>query len=174
MPKQSNKYTILREKYLTDKKIAVLYEIIKNNMANIGFDVSEQDKNGWTNNLKEHFKKDDFYFYVIYNSGDICGFIEIVEYENKLIVSEVQLDNTVKGSRLIVEVIDFILTNPSFSKYNNCYFSINKNNTMSKNTFTHLGAKFYREKGNKVKYGISRIEVEKYLEKLAKFYRKNS
>lgn len=161
-------YHFLRKRYLTDKTINQLFNIIQNNMIKIGFNPSEEDKIAWTNNLKRELQNENFYFYVIYNNGEICGFVEILDSNSQLTVAEIQFDDTIKRTRLILHTINFILKNHHFGKYDRAYFSINKNNLMSNKTFSHLGAKICLEKEKSFKYEILKSDVEKYIKLLDK------
>lgn len=166
---QTNKdYTFLRKNHLSNKITDILFEIIKNNMIKIGFNISDNDKSFWIDNLKRELQNKNFYLYIIYNNGEICGFIEAVESNNQLIISEIQFNDIVKGSKLILHTINFILHNSQFDKFDKAYFSINKNNTMSNKTFAHLGAKIVLEKEKSCKYEILKSDVEKYIQSLTK------
>lgn len=161
-------FHFLRKRHLASKEFDTLFDIISNNMQKLGFHINNNDKLVWINNLKQNLRNDNFYMYLIYFNGEICGFIELVESENDLVVSEIQFNPLVKGSKLILHVINFVLNNPKFTKYTSAKFSINKNNTISNRTFTHLGGEICDEKGNSYTYKIERIKVQKYLDNLTK------
>ncbi|MBQ8522571.1 MAG: hypothetical protein IJ458_02765 [Clostridia bacterium] len=161
-------YHFLRKKYLSTKNFDTLFEIIKNNMLKIGFNIVDEDKNLWINNLKKELLNDNFYLYTIYYNGKICGFIEMIESNNQLIIGEIQFSDIVKGSKLILHTINFILNNKQFNKYDKAYFNINKNNIMSNKTFVHLGAKIILEKEKSFKYEILRSNVQQYTNFLTK------
>lgn len=161
-------YNILRKTYLSPNSLNEVFEIIKQNMIKIGFNPTNEDKSTWINNLKKELLNENFYFYVIYNNGEICGFIEAIEQCNQLIISEIQFNSLVKASKLILYVINFILKEPSFSKYNKAYFNINKNNAISNKTFKHLGATIVAEKEQSFKYEITRNKVDNYVKSLLK------
>ena len=161
-------YHFLRKRYLSDKILDIIFRIIKNNMIKIGFNICDKDKDFWISNLKQELLCDNFYLYLIYNNGEVCGFVEALEKDNQLIISEIQFDDNVKGSKLILHTINFILNNKLFYKFDKAYFSINKNNAISHKTFTHLGAKIILEKEKSFKYEILKSEVEKYIKYLTK------
>lgn len=161
-------FSIIRKKYLSTKSFDVLFEIVKENMSKIGFNPTENDKILWIENIKKELNNDNFYFYVIFFDGEICGLVELLNSDNKFIISEIQFNSNVRGSKLIVRVIDFLLNNPSFKDYNKAFFNINKNNLISNKTFTHLGAKIVEEKEKSFKYEIERKTVETYIQNLSR------
>lgn len=48
------------------------------------------------------------FIYLIYFNGEICGFIELIEKGDNLIISEIQFSSLAKGSKLILHTIDYI------------------------------------------------------------------
>lgn len=158
--------SIIRKRYISEENFDTLFKIIKNNMINIGVNVVDEDKKFWVDNIDSKLRDDKFFFYIIFYNGEICGFIEAVDSDNELIVAEIQLDAKVKGSRMILRVIEFMLNNKKFANYDNIKFSINKKNNMSNKTFGHLGAKIYSENEKSFRYELTRNQVERYVKKI--------
>ena len=119
-------------------------------------------------NIEKELKNENLYFYLIVYKEEFCGFIEIVDLNNRLIISEIQINDKMKGTRLILHIIKFIYNNLGFLNYYKVYFNINKNNIISNKTFKHLGAEITLEKEKTIQYEIKRIDVEKYLKSLIK------
>ncbi len=161
-------FRFLRKRHLSDEEFDTMFDIISDNMSHIGFALRSGDKSIWVNNLQRNLDDEHFYIYLIYFNGDICGFIEIMETHDGITVSEIQFNQTVRSSKLILYTIDFILNEPAFCQHRHAYFSINKNNALSSKTFTHLGAQICGEKQNSYQYEIDRTSAQKYIDKLTK------
>lgn len=157
---------IIRKSYLNDYELEQAFNIIKSNMIKLGFNVTDKDKIIWCNNVKKLLESDDFYFYLVYLNGEIVGFSTVVKENNSFILSEVQLADKVKQTRIILEIIEYLLKAPELKDENKIYFSILKNNDMSNKTFSHLGGQIVSENERKYKYVIQRKSVENYINKL--------
>ena len=157
--------TIIRKHYLNDYELEQAFNIIKPNMINLGFNVSDNDKAFWCKNIKDNLENSNFYFYLVYLNGEIVGFAEVVYENDSFIISEVQLKDKVKRTKIILEIIKYLLNSLELSNADEAYFSILKNNTMSNKTFSHLGAKIVSENDRKFKYVIKRDCVNSYISK---------
>ena len=157
--------TIIRKQYLNDYELEQAFNIIKPNMINLGFNVSDKDKEFWCKNIKDNLENSNFYFYLVYLNGEIVGFVEVVDEKDSFIISEVQLADKVKHTKMILEIIKYLLNNSELSNVNEVSFSILKNNTMSNKTFSHLGGKIISENDRKFKYVIKRDLVNSYISK---------
>lgn len=161
-------FSFLRKRHLTPKQFEILFDIVSSNMQKIGFQISNDDKLIWIKGLKRHLSDEGFFLYLIYKNGKICGFIELTKSENRLIISEIQFCPAVQHSRLIIYAIMFMLNNKQLITYDVAYFSINKNNNMSKKTFAHLGGEVIDSKEVTLQYKIERNRVQRYVDKLLK------
>lgn len=161
-------FLFLRKRHLTIKQFEILFDIVSSNMQKIGFQICDDDKLIWINGLKQHLSDGGFFLYLIYKNGKICGFIELTQSENRLIISEIQFCPAVQHSRLIIYAIMFMLNNKQLFTYNVAYFSINKNNNMSNKTFAHLGGEVIDSKGVTLQYKIELSRVQRYVDKLLK------
>ncbi len=157
---------IIKKSFLSENELNFAFNIIKDNMTKLGFDVSDKDKEMWCGNIKQNLYKEDFYFYLVYINGKVEGFIEIVNSNGIFIVSEVQLSNQSKGTRAILEIIKFLYNNKEFENVEEFQFSILKHNNMSNKTFAHLGGEIISESERKFRYKISRNNVKQYLNNL--------
>lgn len=157
---------IVRKHSLADYELEHAFSIIKSNMINLGFNVSKKDKEFWCDNLKNNLEKENFYFYLVYLDGEIVGFIELTNADNSFIVSEIQLDDKVKHTKIILEIIKYLLNSPELAHQNEVYFSILKNNSISNKTFSHLGGEIIFENEKKYKYIIKRELVESFISRL--------
>lgn len=157
--------TILRKNYLSEYELDMAFNIIKSNMIGLGFEVSEEDKRFWCKNIQDNLQLSNFYFYLVYLNGEIVGFIEFVNKNNSFIISEIQLSDKAKHTKIILEIIKYLLNCEELSKVNDIYFSILKNNKMSNKTFSHLGGEIIDENDKKFKYIISRDKVKSYMDK---------
>lgn len=157
---------IIRKHYLHNNELEQIFNIIKLNMINLGFNVSDHDKIFWCKNIENYLENPNFYFYLIYLDGEIVGFIEIVNENNCFIISEIQLNDKVKHTKIILEIIKYLLKCPEFADVNEMNFSILKHNTLSNKTFSHLGGKIVSENDKKYKYTIHRSCIDNYVSKL--------
>lgn len=155
--------TIIKKTFLNQYEIDSAFEIIKLNMIDLGFEVSQQDKEFWCQNIKDNLEKSNFYFYLVYLDGEIVGFMEIVNEKEDFIISEIQLSNKAKRSKIILSIIKYLLDSNELANINKVYFSVLKNNIMSNKTFSHLGGKIIYETDKKFKYVIEKEDVLKYI-----------
>ena len=162
------KYNILRKTNLTTIETEVLFDIIKDNLLSLEYKISNNDKELWIENLKNSLQKEKFYLYLVYKEEKIVGFVEIIEENNKLTLSEIQIDNYNKKTRILLDIINFLLTRKDFLTFEEMYFNINKKNNLSNKTFSHLGGKIIEEREKSYLYKIKRKDVEKYLKTITK------
>lgn len=157
---------MVRKSYIDENELEQSFNIIKSNMIRLGFNVTEKDKITWCDNIKKYLESDDFYFYLVYLNGEIVGFCTVVKENNAFTVSEIQLADKVKRTRIILEIIEYLLKAPELKNENEIYFSILKNNEMSNKTFSHLGGQIISENERKNKYVVKRNSVESYINNL--------
>lgn len=169
-----NKISFERKFKLTQKEIDILFNIIKTNMMNLGRKVTDNDYHLWSKNLISLLQSKTTYFYIINTNQLPCGFIELVENENSLTLSELQLDSSVKKTRLILTIIEFLFNNKNFKDKDLICFQILKNNDISNRTFLHLGAEKISETEKYNKYVLTRFKVLEYLKKLHKKFSNNN
>ena len=155
------------EKFLSEYQLDLCFEIIKDNMIELGYNVTENDGKIWKNNVYTNAQNENNDFIIIYNNGKICGFV-IIEKGEKVFINEVQLSKQVKNTRLILEIIKYIFYYPSYQQFNEIYFNINNQNQMSKKTFTHLGGECVSSSEKSSQYKLTRDKVQQYLQKLLK------
>ena len=161
-------YGILRKTYLNKFEIESAFDIVKNNIINLGIDVSEKDREIWISSLNNNLSNKDFYFYLLYNDGKIAGFMEMIKSNGKLTLSEIQLNDSLKRTRILPFLINYILNEKAFSEFDELYFSIKKVNNASNATFSHLGGEIVEDRGKNWLYRISREKVSKYMKKMSK------
>lgn len=163
------KYNFLRKLILNEKDTKLCYEIIKNNMIEIGVKVIPQDYIIWQSALNRNITNfKNFYFFLIKQGEEIVGFVEIKKCQDYLYLSEIQLAPKVKQTKVILYTLKFLFENQSFNNFDTIYFHINKSNKMSHKTFTHLGGEIVEELKINNKYKITREKVENYLNKFNK------
>ena len=158
-------FRFYKEKNLSKYQLDACFEIVKNNMKNLGYVVTEDDCKIWENNVYVNSQNENYDFIIICNDGVICGFI-IIEKGERIFVNEVQLSKQVKNTRLILEIIKNIYNDIDYGKFNEIYFNINNKNEMSKKTFTHLGGKCIFKSDNSSQYKLTRDKVKNYIQKL--------
>ncbi len=156
------------KQYLTQTEISKLFEIISRNMSDIGFEIGKKDKSVWEKNLENNLLRNDFFLFVIYKDGIIVGFIELGVYDEKLFLSELQLCEQVKNSRILLKTIQTLMKNDNFEHFNEIYFNINKNNFKSIKTFEHLGGECIKQNEKSVCYKIKRGIIDNYLKKVSR------
>ena len=101
------KYNILRKTNLTDEEIDVLFDIIKSNLLDLGYNVSNSDKEVWTKDLKDNIQKQECFLYLVCKEKQIVGFVEIFKKKDRLTLSEIQIDNYNKKTRILLDIINF-------------------------------------------------------------------
>jgi len=154
-----------RIKSLTDIQVKTLFNIIKNNMVEIGFEIKDNDFDIWSTNLIKNLDNNNYYLYLIDSDNETLGFFSLIEVDNDLTLCELQLSNKLKRTKAIINIIKFIFECENFTNKKEIFFSINKKNKMSSNTFKHLGAVLMYENENKCKYKLYREAVKTYLQK---------
>lgn len=169
---ENTKTTFKRKSNLSQTEIDILFEIIKDNMLALDVNVTQEDYRIWSGNLTNLIKNDNVYFYIIYSNNNPCGFVELIEKDGKLTLCELQLNNKVKKTRLILTIIEFLFQDESISQKDEMYFHILKNNYASNSTFCHLGAKKISENERSNNYILSRQDVANYFENLKKKHSK--
>ena len=159
-------FEFIRKKDITSDEVEKFYGIISSNMKAIGLIVNDDLKQLWVTNLLSSIKKENEFYYVIYKDSNIIGYIEVFKDLDKTHISEVELDNKFKQTKLILEIIRFLISNQDFSNEIEFYYSVNKKNSLSFKTFEHLVWEKIGESTNQFKYKINRKKVENYLQKL--------
>ncbi len=157
---------IVRKKSLNENEMSQLFDIVSSNMAQIGFKIKNDDKKIWSENLSELLKSPDFFLYVVYKNSKIAGFVELCVQNNELILSEIELSQNYKNSHILLTILQCLSQEKEFLIYDHVKFHINKNNSKSIKTFTHLGAVPIKEQPNI--YTLSREKLENYLFSLLK------
>lgn len=162
----NSNFLIIRKEQLTNLELNSCFEIIKQNIIDLGIFVSSKDENLWKQSLKTNLIKDKFYLYLIYLNKEIVGFVEVTQTsEDAIIISEVQFDEKIKQTRAILYVINFLCNLKDFNNVNIIEFSIFKNNNMSNKTFSHLGGQVVMETDKTYKYILNKEQVKNYLSK---------
>lgn len=164
-----NKHCIRRLTTLDTTKIDIAFNIIKNNMMDMGYNVSTNDKKLWFTSLNNNLQNKDYHFYLIYKNEIIIGFLASIIDNGRLTISEIQLDNKNKHTWVIIYIIKYILNAPEYAKVYELFFNINKNNIMSNKTFSHLGGIIVEERQKSYLYKIKRNDVQNYLKSLLKY-----
>lgn len=159
------KFKIVRISELSQNELDLSFEIIKNNMIELGYAVSEKDKEIWCINLKKHFFNNQFYFYLVLLNSEIVGFVELIDNKEYLFLSEIQLSTKVKQTRVLLYILQYLFECEEFKKFDSLYFTILKINKMSNKTFVHLGGELVEELKTKNRYKITREKVANYLKK---------
>lgn len=158
-------YCMIRKKYLKDFELQEAYNIISSNMSKLGFVIKKEDEVIWKENIVNRLKDENCFFYLVYQNGKICGFVEIVISNDKLIVSEIQLNDKVKNTRVLLKILKTLLQDNNFKSFNDVYFYINNKNLKSIKTFTHLGGILKEQKGNSSLYCLNRNNMVNYFKK---------
>ena len=156
-------YSILRKTYLSKTEGQLAFKIIKDNMIDLGYNITNSDKKIWLGNLNKNLLNPDFYFYLVYKDGKIVSFVELVKNKDKLTLSEIQINQNNKKTRLLLYIIHSLIANKELLGFDEVFFNINKNNDMSRKTFTHLGGEIVEEHERSCLYKISRKKIENYL-----------
>ena len=86
---KENNFIFTKINSFNDNLFDNLYEIIKNNMIKIGFEINENSKNLWLFNINKLLQNNNFYLFSIEFNNKICGFFELIENNSILTVSEI-------------------------------------------------------------------------------------
>ncbi|MBR6779264.1 MAG: hypothetical protein IKM43_03885 [Clostridia bacterium] len=156
-------FIFIRKKYLTETELEAVFNILSNNMQSLGFDINQDNKKIWQTNFTNSLSKDNQYCYLIYKQDFLCGYIQVGLFDNLMHIHEVELSNQFKQTRLIIEIIKFLINDKHFKTYNEFYYSVNKKNPLSFKTFAHLGGIKIKETETKNFYKITRKSVEDYI-----------
>lgn len=159
-------FHMIRKCYLNNKELSKIFGIVSNNMKKLGFEISAKDETVWKENLQRNLTDEKFYFYVIYQNGEIVGFVEVGVFEDKLFLSELQLCDNAKNTRVLPNILNRLVELDELANFDKIYFKINKNNIKSQKTFEHLGAVKNAENSNSYSYVLGKNNVKKYLKKI--------
>jgi len=163
-----SKYLFEKKDYLTDKELEEYFEIEKPFYLKIFGEIKEGLKEKFFYKRKSLFHNNDFYNYKITYNKELCGYISFLIYNNKLFLYDITFSNKYKGTRLILETIQFVLQNKELSNFNTLYFAVDNKNDISYKTWNHLGAKLDQSHDIKSSYYIDRKVAEKYITKIIK------
>lgn len=164
-----NGFRIIKKLSLSQMEIDQVYDIISSNMKNIGISVSDADKLTWCNRLLNQLRVQNHYFYIAYLDGNICGFVELSKIDKKLFVSEFELADWCKGTKVIFYIIKVLVTCSDLSQFDKIYFKINKTNLLSTKTFSHLGATKYTENEKSTGFVLNRDDLACFINKFKKY-----
>lgn len=159
-------FTIKLKQQLTISEGNLLAEIEAGNMANLGLEISDGDKELWITSLKDNIAKGNTNLYVGYMDGNLCCFVTIYHKDNELWLSEFEIAEKYKNTKVVIRMIEKLMEVNYLKDYTHIYFKINKTNTKSQKTFEHLGAKMVKENEKSFTYSLSKNDVANYLVKL--------
>ena len=159
---------MIRKRTLSQEEYLKLFNIVSKNVMQRGGIVSNKDFNNWKNNINQLLLNEDCYFYILYNNENIVGFVELLRKDNVMHLSEIELCDQVKGTKILFKILSYLVDSKDFEDDELIQFSINKNNDMSNKTFRHLGGKLIDEKPNHYIYTITKSQVINYLNNLTK------
>ena len=159
-------FHMIRKNYVNNKEFSKMFGIVSKNMAKLGFEISAKDEKIWKENLQKNLTDEKFYFYVVYQNGEIVGFVELGVFDDKLFLSELQLCDNVKNTRVLLNILNKLVEFDEFTCFDKIYFKINKNNIKSQKTFEHLGAMKNAENSTSYCYVLEKNNVMKYLKKI--------
>lgn len=144
------------------------FEIMKTNLLNLGYTVTEEDKNIWIKNVKSQIKNGKTKWVSIYFNGVLNGFATLFLENNQITMGELQLSDNLKGTRCIIKLIEYLTNHPQFKNFNEIYFSANKKNALANNTYLHLNAKKIGESQIANRYLLTKTEIQNYLSRITK------
>lgn len=150
---------------LTDETIKRMLEITKENMSQIGLIVDKDSCDQWISNTRKNVKDKNYKYNLILNNGILDGFFQLFFDGQKWFLSEIQFSPNIKKNRAILNFLFNLIEYKELKSYNEIYFYINKQNSMSINTFSHLNPVIVLEKEKTIQYKISRKDAENYLKK---------
>ncbi|MBQ8431144.1 MAG: hypothetical protein IJX26_04340 [Clostridia bacterium] len=160
---EDNDFLMIKKEFFKEDELDFLCEIIYKNMQQIGLKAFEEDKGIWKNNVNEKLKSENFYFYVVYYKNEIVGFVELLTEENYIYLREIELCDKIKRTKILLFILNFLVSQQEFFEYDDINFSVNKNNEMSNKTFSHLGGKIIKTTDKQNLYQIKKERVESYL-----------
>ncbi len=139
------------ELYNYDKKIPktkydAIYKIIINNYFDRNKELISKRKeidtkeayNNWVNTI---LNTKDYNILLYYIDNSLAGFIAFMYTDKELCLSEVQLEKQYKNKGYLKNMLREVIKVSNKERYNMIYGTINKNNLLSKQVFTHIGFK---------------------------------
>ena len=162
----SSCFSIEKKDNLSQDELDKVYQITAQNMAGIGLEVNNESKGIFTKAMQQNFQDTNFVFFMFYHHNNICGWGSVYKKVDSLYLSDIELSPSVKGSRLLSFVLASLTKEKEFEMFENFTFYINKKNSMSNKTFSHLGGEIIEEKANGFIYKITRQKLINFLQKL--------
>lgn len=159
-------FRMLRKLSLTEEELDALCEIETENMKNLGMEINKQDKILWQQNMKNNLENKDFLCFVGYLDGKICCFVTFLINNNKLWVSEFELNSKVQNTKIIYKVIKHLCDTIDDLNFENLYFKINKTNYKSSSTFSHIGATIQKENEKSFTYELKKEDIVSLVNRL--------
>ncbi len=156
---------IALKRYLDEFELSEACKIVCKNMQKLGHKITPKDQKIWKENITNSLKNTDFYFYLVYFNGKICGFAELTIFDKKLFVAEIELNNDAKNTRILYKILQFLFNAQEFNSFTEVYFNINNKNEKSISTFSHLGAILVEKREKSSLYCLTRANMQKYFEK---------
>ena len=163
-----NEFQLVEKTTVSHKELNKLYEIESYNMKCLGLTVRDNDKILWQKTMLTNLKEPNFKLFIVYLNGDICAFATLFIKDEQLWVSEIELSEKSKYTKIIFKLLATLASYVSLSKFACAFFKINKNNRISHKTFSHLGAKIIKENEKSYTYCIKRTDLQNYI-KINKF-----
>lgn len=160
-----NGYAICKKRILNEEELEKVYQITSSNMAEIGFEIREEDREIFKNSMRKNFEDENFVFFLLHKNENICGWLSLYIKPEGIFFSEIEFAPAEKGTRLLVRTLLHLLSQKEFERYENITFYINKKNKMSNKTFSHLGGKIVEEKPNGYVYLLPREVAMQALQK---------
>lgn len=152
-------------KSISQKELVACFQIIKNNLPSEGIILQPGDEKLWKTNFLSNLKKDNFLTVLIFDGPSICGYFTL-SLEERLYLCEIQFNERVKKTRLILKTLLYVFNMKEISNYQQIYFNIKKSNTTSNKTFSHLGGQIVSSSTGSSLYVLERNVVKAYLARL--------
>lgn len=162
----SSDFSLEKKTSISQNELEKVYQITSQNMAEIGLEVNDESKEIFTKSMQQNFGDKNFVFFMFYHHSQICGWASVYKKTDNLYLSDIELAPSVKGTRLLAFVLASFAKEKEFASFDKFTFYINKKNTMSNKTFSHLGGEIVEEKPNGFIYMLTREKLVEFTEKL--------
>ena len=122
----SSNFSLEKKSTISQQELEKVYKITSQNMAEIGLEVNDESKEVFAKSMQQNFDDKNFVFFMFYNKNEICGWASIYKKQDSLYLSDIELEPSAKGSRLLAFVLASLAKANEFELFENFTFYINQ------------------------------------------------
>jgi len=159
-------YTFEIKNELSHDELIEYFDILKVHLASLyGGENVDKGFASWYENRSQFSPKK--FFVKMFNENELLGYSELmIRKDNTLYFCDIILKEKARQTKLVFEFVKYVLNCEQFSKFDEIYMHINRNNQMSLKTWSHFNYQKLEEQNLSNLYKIERKDIENFVRRL--------